>query len=69
MRKLLECGKGITETSNVGGDELIGSFDSSVEVDNFVKVIVGAEVEVVDVTSESCSEGDGELRLEVADLV
>ena len=64
----LESCESITEARDVGRDELIGSFDSSVEIDDFVKVVVGAEVKIVDVASESSSEGDGELRLEVADL-
>ena len=47
---------------------MIGSFDSSVEIDNFVKVVVGAEVEIVDVARESSSERDGKFGLKVTDL-
>jgi hypothetical protein len=62
---LLECAENLTESRDIGSDELIGSRRSnpSVEVDDFVERRILVEVEIVDVSSETSSERESEFRL------
>lgn len=65
----LERCERIAEPCDVGRDELVRAFDPPVESDDLVEVVLGTEVEVVNVAREAGTERDGELLLEVADLL
>lgn len=67
-RDSLKCRQSVTEPRDISRDVLISSLDTIVEVDDLVERVLGREVQVVNVTSETSAEGDGELLLEVTDL-
>jgi len=62
----LESAENIAEPGNISRNELIRSTrsDSRIEVDDFIERGVLVEVEIVNVSSETSSEGEGEFGLE-----
>lgn len=55
----LESSECITEACDICGNELIGTIDSGIEVDDLVEIARRIEVQIVHVSSESGAEGDG----------
>jgi len=64
----LESTEDITKPGDIGSNELIcaACSDPGIEVNDFVEGSVSVEVEIVDVSGESCSERESEFRLEEA---
>lgn len=67
-RDSLERRERVAESRDVGRDELVGTVDATVEVDDLVEVVFGAEVQIMDVAGEAGAEGNGQLLLKVANL-
>lgn len=67
-RDSLERRERVAESRDVGRDELVGTVDATVEVDDLVEVVFGAEVQIMDVAGEAGAERNGQLLLKVANL-
>lgn len=67
-RNVLQRAQRLTESVDIRRDKLIGAFDPPVEVHDGIECVLGREVQVVNVTSQSSAERDGQLLLEEADL-
>lgn len=60
---LLECRKRVTESCDIGSNELIGPVNSRVEGNDFVEIIRWTEIQVVHIPRQTRSERDGQLLL------